>query len=174
MRAIHGLAKRARFFVSVCPARCAHGSPLLETFPAVDRAPLGGLEGNCGFLPALRTSGSGFHPVVRTPVGVRTRILSPFGFAGFASLGFIPKTLFSEEHLLASRKNELGTAIGTLQDFIVELHMLLRAPAARGTACQDEGYLRGCPKKTTAMREKVPPCPMASDDELLRTSRSHP
>ena len=161
-----------RGFASIRTACCTHGPPLLETLPAIDGASLGRLKGNCSFLPALRTTGSGFQPVVRISRRVAARILRSFGLAAFASLGLIPKALFGEEHLLSGREDELGTAFGTLQYLIVELHLLLRSPAARGTACRGEGCLRGCPKKTT-MREKVPPCPMASEDEFLRTSPSH-
>src|SRR6266568_867895 len=39
--------------------RRAHGPPLLEAFPAKNRAPLRGTEGNGGFLPALRAIGLG-------------------------------------------------------------------------------------------------------------------
>src|SRR6202034_2875625 len=44
--------------------RAAERSPRLETFPAVDRAPLRWAEGNGGFLAALRAGRLGFRSLL--------------------------------------------------------------------------------------------------------------
>jgi hypothetical protein len=45
-----------------------------------------------------------------------------FGFAGFAPLGFVLKSLVGEKHLFAASKDKLGATFGTFQDLIVEFH----------------------------------------------------
>jgi hypothetical protein len=45
-----------------------------------------------------------------------------FGFAGFAPLRFVLKSLVGEKHLFTGSKYKLGATLGTLQDLIVEFH----------------------------------------------------
>src|SRR3984885_12683892 len=99
----------------------AHRAPLLEAFPAKDRAALRRAEGDSGVLAALRTGGFGLRPHLRRAVGPAAT-LSALGFAGFAAFRFVLEALVGEKHLLAGSKYEFSTAFGTLQDLIVEFH----------------------------------------------------
>jgi hypothetical protein len=100
-------------------------SPVLETFPAIDRAPLRRLERNCRFLRALRADCLGLHSLCRT-CG-RTASRGSIRFTCFAPLGFVFETLVGEKHLLARRKNKLGRTFGALQDPIVVFHTPLQS-----------------------------------------------
>jgi len=69
----------------------------------------------------LRAGGLGF----RSHLGGSASASSAFGtlrLACLASLGFVLEAFVGEEHLFASRKNELGTALRALQDLIVVFH----------------------------------------------------
>jgi len=103
---------------------------VLEAFPAVDRAPLCGLEGNGRLFPALRADRFGLYALdaSRTVLGS----LSAICFAGLATFGFVLKSLVREEHLLAGRENELRSTIGALQDLVMVFHTLLRGPGSLG------------------------------------------
>jgi len=62
-----------------------------------------------------------------------TAALGPFGFAGFATLGFVLEALIREKHLFAGGKNELCTALRTLQHLVVVFHEPLSpGPEDRG------------------------------------------
>jgi hypothetical protein len=99
--------------------RCAHRPSCLEALPAEHRASLRGLKGNGGFLTALRAGSLGFRPYLAASGATA---FGPFGFACFAALRFVFKTLVGEKHLFACGKNELGATLGTLQNLIVEFH----------------------------------------------------
>jgi len=103
---------------------------MLETFPAVDRAPLCGLEGNGRLFAALRANRFGLYAlyVGGTCVGS----LRAIGFAGFAAFGFVLKSLVREEHLLAGREDEFRSTVGALQDLVMVFHTLLRGPGSLG------------------------------------------
>src|ERR1700691_5813182 len=115
---------------TVAPCPCAemrrlgsaHRAPLLEAFPAKDRAALRRAEGDCGVLAALRTGGFGLRPHLRRAVCPAAATLSALGFAGFAAFRFVLEALVGEKHLLAGSKYEFSAAFGTLQDLIVEFH----------------------------------------------------
>jgi hypothetical protein len=98
-------------------------SPVLETFPAIDRAPLRGLKRNRRFFGALRADCLGFYSLRRA--GGRTAARCTVCFACFAPLGLVFETLVGEKHLLARCKNKLGRTFGALQDPIVVFHTLL-------------------------------------------------
>jgi hypothetical protein len=103
--------------------RGAHGSPLLEAFPAEHWAALRWAEGNGGVLAALRTGGLGLRAHLRgaaSTAGACT--FSALRFATFTTFGFVLEAFVGEEHLFAGRKDKLRTTFGTLQDLIVEFH----------------------------------------------------
>ena len=108
----------------------ADGTPVLKTFPAVDRATLCGLEGNGRLFAALRADRFGLYALDAS--GTRLGSLRAIGLAGFAAFGFVLKSFVREEHLLASRENELRSTIGALQDLVMVFHTLLRGPGSLG------------------------------------------
>jgi hypothetical protein len=85
----------------------SHGPALLETFPAVHRSPLGRLEGNRGFLPALRAGGTRFGSLV-IPRGRRSAAL---GLARLAPFGLVLEALVGEKHLFAAGEDEFSAAL---------------------------------------------------------------
>jgi hypothetical protein len=102
--------------------RRPHRPPRLEALPTEDRPSLRGSEGNGRFLTALRTGRLRFGTYLPAPATATASGFGSFGFAGFAALRFVLKSLVGEKHLLAGSKNELGAALGTLQHLIVEFH----------------------------------------------------
>src|SRR3990172_7415675 len=94
-------------------------APLLVALAAVDGPPLGRLEGNGGLFTALRANGDGFYPLVGTALA---QSLIALGLAGFAAPGFVLEALVGEKHLLAGRPHELGTAVHTNENLVLELH----------------------------------------------------
>ena len=88
-----------------------------ETFAAVYRAAFAGLEGDFGDFAALG-AGSGVHLARLATAGA-----VPLGFpclaAVRAALGLIGIALGLEEFLLGSAEGKRGTAIGTLERFIL-------------------------------------------------------
>ena len=103
---------------------------MLETLPAVDRAPLCGLEGNGRLFPALRADRFGLDALYAS--GTRLSSLRAIGFAGFATLRFVLESLVREEHLFAGREYELRSTIGAFQDLVMVFHTLLRGPGSLG------------------------------------------
>jgi hypothetical protein len=112
---------------------CADRSPLLETFAAIYRTPLCGLERNGCFFSALRAYRLRFDALraVRTRFGASLRAR---GLAALAPLGLVLKALIGEKHLFAGGEDKLSPAFRTLQDLIVVFHALLRNLAGRGQA----------------------------------------
>jgi hypothetical protein len=113
---------------------CANRSPLLETFAAIYRTSLRGLERNGCFFSALRAYRLRFDALrgaVRTRVGASLRARS---LAAFAPLGLVLETLVGEKHLFAGGEDKLSPAFRTLQDLIVVFHVLLRNLAGTGQA----------------------------------------
>jgi len=98
----------------------AHGSPLLETFPAKNRAPLGWPERYRGFLSALRTTGLGLRTDRRGASS--SDCFGAFGFTGFAALGLVLEAFVCEKHLFAGGKYEFGPALRALQNLVVVFH----------------------------------------------------
>ena len=125
----------------------AHGSPLLETFTAIDGASLRRLEGHRGFLAALRANGLGFDSLHTARAGTHAGCTSCL--AGFAPLGLVLEALVGEKHLFARGEDKLRIAFGALQDFIVIFHSLLRDLAGRGQramlSMSDNAVPWGCP-----------------------------
>jgi hypothetical protein len=94
---------------------------LLKTFPTVYGPALRGLEGNRGFLAALRAYRGGLDTLAPVPA----QHVAPLGLTGLAPLRFILETFVSEKELLAGSKNELCSAIATLEDPIPVFHAQL-------------------------------------------------
>jgi hypothetical protein len=86
--------------------RWAGRSPVLKTLPAIDGAPLGGLERYCRFLRALRADRLRLHSLGRACGSASPR--RPVCLARFTPLGLVFETLVGEKHLLARSKNKLG------------------------------------------------------------------
>jgi len=94
-----------------------------ETFAAVNRSTLCRLEGHRGFPTALRAGGHGFR------FGkARGRRTLAFGFAILTPLGFVFEILVVEEVLFSRCKDEICSAIYTLEDAILELRHSNCAP----------------------------------------------
>lgn len=113
--------------------RCAGRSgsaPVLEAFPAIDRAPLRGLERNGRLFSALRADRLGFYAL--HAAGTRFSSLGAICFAGLATLGFVLESLVREKHLLAGCEYELRSTIGAFQDLVMVFHTLLRGPGSLG------------------------------------------
>ena len=82
-----------------------------------------GLEGDSRFLLASGTDCLSLHPLKTSGVAVRNpQRLGALGFATLATLGFVFELFIVEEELLAGGKNEISSAIDTLQNLILELH----------------------------------------------------
>jgi len=96
-------------------AGLAHGPLLLEATAAENRAPLGGLEGNGGLRSAFRADGARFR-AHGTGAG------SPFGLALLAAFRIVLELLVEKEQLLASRENEVASAVGALENLVDEIH----------------------------------------------------
>ncbi len=100
------------------------GAALLETLPAENRPPLCRLEGHSGFLATLRADGARLHLLVRgvSRRGHGAHHRSPLGLAGLTALGLVLKLLIVKEQLLPGRKDEIRTAVDTLQHLVLEFH----------------------------------------------------
>ena len=90
--------------------------PAKEALTTVDRASLGGPEGNRRFPAALRTDCC----CLRSRRSGRRRSL-PLYLARLAALGFILEVLVVEEMLLSRRENELRSTISALDNPILKL-----------------------------------------------------
>jgi hypothetical protein len=103
-------------------AGSANRSPVLKALAAEYGTSLRGLEGNGRLFATLRANRFGFDSLN----GCRTRIgaLRAICFARLASLGFVLEALIGEKHLFAGGKYEFSSALGTLQDLVVEFHWL--------------------------------------------------
>src|SRR5271169_294080 len=109
-------------------------SPLLETFAAIDGAPLCRLERNRRFFSALRANCLGLDSLYAA--GTRSSARRAVGLARLAPLGLVLETLVGEKHLLAGGENELSRTFGALQNPIVVFHTLLHNLAGTGVAAE--------------------------------------
>lgn len=97
------------------PGRRRGTFPVQEAFPAKNRTPLCGLEGNRGLPAALRTGCHGFR-FGKAP-GTRTLALV---FASLTALGLVFEILVMEEVLFSRGENKIGAAIYALEDAILK------------------------------------------------------
>ena len=95
---------------------------MLKAFPAIDRTALRGFERNSCFPLAARADGLGFNTLVVASTLRQPEGLGTFGFAAFAPFGFVLKLFIVEKQLLASSEDEVGAAIDTLENLVLELH----------------------------------------------------
>src|SRR5712691_11445504 len=86
----------------------AHGPALLEAFPAKHRPSLGRPEGNCGFLPTLRTVRLRLR-THRSGMSPATAAFGPLRFTGLTSLALVLEALVGEKHLFAACEDALRT-----------------------------------------------------------------
>ena len=126
--------KPLRRRVTTPSRRSAHRSPLLETFAAIDRTSLCGLERDRRFFTALRTNGLVFDSLYAG--GTSTCARRAVRFARLAPLGLVLKALIGEKHLFAGGENKFSRTFGALQDPIVVFHTLLRNHAGKGVAAE--------------------------------------
>jgi hypothetical protein len=89
----------------------------LEAFPAENRSPLRGAEGDGGFPAALRA----VRCRLDLSVASGTAALLALAFASLAAFGLIPKILVGEKLLLPCCEHEIGAAIDALEYTILKL-----------------------------------------------------
>lgn len=97
-------------------------STLLEALPAEHRPALRGLERNRSFTLAPGTNRLGFDPLHAAGTLAQAERLGALALTGLAAFWLILKLFIVEEKLLASGKDEVGSAIHTFQNLILELH----------------------------------------------------
>src|SRR5258707_15846168 len=105
----------SRPLISPIALRPSHRPALVAAFPAKNRPPLRGTEGNCGFLPALRTVCLGFRAHWRSVTPASPPALGSFGFRRFSVLGFVLTALVGEQQLFPGRKNQFSLTLRTPQ-----------------------------------------------------------
>jgi hypothetical protein len=99
-----------------------------EAGAAVDRTALRGIKRHRGLLAALRALNRNLNPLANTGSLRGGNRSEPFVLgllARFASLGFILQTLVVKEDLLASRPDEIISAINTFDRTVVKFHLRL-------------------------------------------------
>jgi hypothetical protein len=97
---------------------------LLKAFAAENGASLRRSEGDGGFLTALGASGASFRLVEGLSGRARgAQDRDPFRLADLATLGLVLELLVMKKQLLAGGEDEVGTAVDTLQDLILEFHL---------------------------------------------------
>jgi hypothetical protein len=99
---------------------------LLEALPAKYRTALRWLERHGSFPLAAGADGLGFHSLVVAAILRQSQRLGAFTLAVFAAFRFVFELFIVEEELFASGENEIGAAIHTLENFVLEVH--LRVP----------------------------------------------
>ena len=80
------------------------------------------LERDSCFPLAAGADGLGFHPLVVAPVLRQSQCLGAFTLAVFAAFGFVFELFIVEEELFTGSENEVGAAIHTLENFVLEVH----------------------------------------------------
>jgi len=94
----------------------------LEALATKHRPALCGLERHCSFALAPGTDRPGFHPLRVTAALRQAKRLGALVLAGLAAFWLIFELLIVEEKLFAGCEDEVGSAIDTLQNLILELH----------------------------------------------------
>ena len=80
------------------------------------------LERDSSFPLAAGADSLGFHSLVVATVLRQSQCLGAFTLAVFAAFGFVFELFIVEEELFASGENEVGAAIHTLKNFVLEVH----------------------------------------------------
>jgi hypothetical protein len=99
---------------------------LLEALAAKHRAALRWLERDGRFPLAAGADGLGFYSLIVAAVLWQSQRLGAFTLAVFAAFRFVLELFIVEEELFASGENEVGAAVHTLENFVLEVH--LRVP----------------------------------------------
>jgi hypothetical protein len=97
--------------------------PAKEAFPAIDRASLGRLEGDCGFAAALRARCHGLR--LGEPAATAPGRALALQFTVFTALGLVFEVFVMEEVLFSRCKYEICSAINTLEDAVLEVRHTL-------------------------------------------------
>ncbi|MDT4952110.1 MAG: hypothetical protein QOJ02_248 [Acidobacteriota bacterium] len=108
-----------------------------EAGAAVNWATLRGVEGNCGLLPALRALNRDLDSLANAGClsgGYRGEALILGLLARLAPLGFVLQSFIVKEDLLASRPDEILSAVNTLDRAIIEFRLRV-APLSVRTIC---------------------------------------
>ena len=112
---------------------------MLEAFSTKDWPALCGLEGNGCFLPTTRAVGSSLYLGIIAR-GRTSQSRSSFGLAGFATFRLVLELLVVEEELFSGCEDEVGAAVNTLQNLVLEFHGEL-LPLARDSRAPGRGRL---------------------------------
>jgi hypothetical protein len=141
MRPISGTlwALRAEFAAVGEPALggCSDYFALLKALPAKYWTALRRFERNGCFPLAPGANGLGFNPLIIAAILWQSQGLGPFAFAVFAAFGFVLELLIVKEELFPSGEDEIGAAVHTLENLVLELHLrvppFLHSPQGTGT-----------------------------------------
>jgi len=95
---------------------------LLEALAAIYRTALRGFEWNSGFTLAAGTDCLGFYALVITPTLLQAKRLRALPLTALAAFGLVLELLVVEEKLFTGSKDEVGAAVHTLKDLVLELH----------------------------------------------------
>jgi hypothetical protein len=113
---------------------------LLEALPTEDGPALRRFEGHSSLLPTPGTTGSGLHSRVVAWRGA-SQGGDAFRFAGFTTFGLVLELFVVEKELFTGSKNEVGAAVDTFQNLILEFHGEL-LPSARDSRAMDRVKLQ--------------------------------
>ena len=95
---------------------------LLEAFAAIHWTTLRGFERNSGFTLAAGAYCLGFDPLVIAPALRQAKRLGPLALTAFTAFRFVLELLVVEEELFTGCEHEVGAAVHTLEDLVLELH----------------------------------------------------
>lgn len=95
---------------------------LLKALPAKHWTSLRRLERHGGFPLASGTDCLGFNSLIIAAILWQSQGLGPFAFAVFAAFGFVLELFIVKEELFASSEDEVGAAVYTLKNLVLELH----------------------------------------------------
>jgi hypothetical protein len=95
----------------------------LEALSAKHWTSLCGLERHSGFPLASGADGLGFHSLVVAAILRQSQCLGAFTLAVFAAFGFVLELFIVKEELFTSGENEVGAAVHTLENFVLEVHL---------------------------------------------------
>ena len=95
---------------------------LLKALPAKHWTTLRGLKRYGCFPLAPGADGLGFNPLIIAAILRQSQGLGPLAFAVFAAFGFVLKLLIVKEELFPGGEDEVGAAVYTLENLVLELH----------------------------------------------------
>ena len=107
---------------------CAGRAALLEAFAAEHRTSLCWLEGDGGFLAAMRAVRARLHLLIAI-YGSRANRSDALGFARLATFGLVLELLVVEKELFAGSEEKLRAAIDALEQPVLEFHVRSPRPS---------------------------------------------